>query len=379
MFILVRRLQRLSRIIFLMAVTNTENIITVLWEKGFPFAAWRFPGQDGFKLIVQLSHQLKTFDIKALEKISGFVIAPFESTGTRQIYVLEPDLVFDEWPDLQTIKELPDFRSPGQTVPENVFWNRQTYMKKAEQLIKDLKTGKLKKVVLSRVIEKKLRKDFDPGASFELLNERYAHSFNYVFNIPELGSWLGASPEMLLKKEGDFIETMSLAGTKPARDIHWRPKEMEEQAIVTEFIRQQLKELQITDYKTEGPETLLAGNVGHLATKFRMSAGVLKGRLGELTARLHPTPAVCGMPKDKAYQYILHTEDHRRKFYTGFLGPWNLEGPSALFVNLRCAEFSSEVVHLYVGGGLTSSSVAEAEWEETEHKSKTLLSVLENF
>jgi isochorismate synthase len=328
---------------------------------------------------VQLSHQLKTFDIKDLEKISGFVIAPFESAGTQQIYVLQPDLVFNGWPDLQIIKNLPDFRSPGQTVPENVFWDRQTYLKKAEQLIEDLKTGKLKKVVLSRVIEKELRKDFDPGTSFELLNERYAHSFNYVFNIPGFGSWLGATPEMFLKKEDDFVETMSLAGTKPAGDIYWLPKETEEQAIVTEFIRQQLKELQITDYKTEGPETLMAGNVGHLATKFRIPAGGVKGRLGELAACLHPTPAVCGMPKDKAYQYILHTEDHRRKFYSGFLGPWNLEGSSALFVNLRCAEFSPKILHLYVGGGLTASSSALSEWEETEHKSKTLLSVLENF
>ncbi len=94
---------------------------------------------------------------------------------------------------------------------------------------------------------------------------------------------------------------------------------------------------------------------------------------------MHPTPAVCGMPQQAAYEYILQIEAHDRKFYTGFLGPWQLNGQSELFVNLRCAEFNRTALHLFVGGGLTSSSFAESEWEETEYKSKTLLSIDENF
>ncbi len=363
-----------------MSVPKYENIITVLWAKGFPFAAWRLPGQKEVKLVIQLSKRLRAFDFNKIETIEGFIVAPFESAENKKVYVLQPDLFFDGLPEINTITELPEFPDKMKTDSMKCeFWDRETYLKKAEQLIRDLKSEKFRKVVLSRVLEKKLQKDFDPGVSFNLLNERYPNSFNYVFYLPELGSWLGATPETLLKINGDEVETVALAGTKPAGKIKWAAKEREEQAIVTEFIQQQLDELQITNYQTQGPETVMAGNVGHLATKFNIPLTELKGKTGEFVSRLHPTPAVCGMPQKEAYQYILQTEDHLRKCYSGFLGPWNLESSSQLFVNLRCAEFDLKKLHLYVGGGLTSSSVAEAEWEETEHKSETLLSVIENL
>src|SRR6202021_687877 len=96
-----------------------------------------------------------------------------------------------------------------------------------------------------------------------------------------------------------------------------------------------------------------------------------------LVSELHPTPAVCGIPLNDATQFIKETEGYDRGYYTGFLGPCNMDGKTELYVNLRCAELFADCINLYVGGGITKDSIPENEWEETEMKSKTLLSALE--
>jgi len=311
-----------------------SDCIDLLWQKDLPFVAYRLPQQNDISLIAQLTSELQILDLKNIESVSGFVIAPFESTKTQKAYLLKPDIVLDsidEVAKIEKIKSLPNKLGNNKIV--NKIWSKETYLEKADPVINDLKNKKLQKLVLSRVIEKKLQQDFGPGDAYASLNDRYADSFNYIFHLPEIGSWIGASPETFLRISKSYIETMSLAGTKPIDNIDWTPKEIQD----------------------------------------------LQNKTGELVGALHPTPAVCGMPQQTAYEYILQIEAHDRKFYTGFLGPWQLNGQSELFVNLRCAEFDHTALHLFVGGGLTSSSVAESEWEETEYKSKTLLAIAENF
>ena len=341
---------------------------------------YRLPQQKKVSILVQLSEASQLFDLKNIESVSGFIIAPFNSAETKKAYLLKPDILIDsisEFAELDEIRSLPNKLGNKKLI--NKIWSKETYLEKADSVINDLKNKKLQKLVLSRVIEKKLQKDFDPGAAFASLNDRYTDSFNYVFHLPEIGSWIGASPETFLKLTETHAETISLAGTKPIDNLNWTPKEIEEQAIVTDFIKSQLRRLNIISYSVQDPKTHKAGNVGHLSTKFMIPIQDLQNKTGELVSALHPTPAVCGMPQQEAYEYIRKVEDHDRKFYTGFLGPWQLKEQSELFVNLRCAEFNRSELHLFVGGGLTSSSVAESEWEETEYKSKTLLAIAENF
>jgi len=362
-----------------MTTDKLKHIISVLWAKGLPFAAWQLPGQKEVYLIIQLTETVQLIDFKDIESVKGFIIAPFESAHTGKAYVLQPELSSDSLQGID-VEQLPDFRKDKRTESIlNEVWDKEVYLEKARQLIADLKSRKLKKLVLSRVIEKRLQKEMDPGLMFTLLNEKYTDSFNYICYLPEVGSWIGASPELFLKVDDTYTETVSLAGTKPFGKIHWTPKETEEQAIVTEFITSRLDELGVKNYEVHGPETVLAGKVGHLATRIRIPAEEVRNKTGKLVSHLHPTPAVCGMPQREAFEYILKTEDHKRKCYTGFIGPWQLQGCSELYVNLRCAEFDKKTVHVFVGGGLTASSVAESEWEETEHKSKTLLSVIEKL
>jgi isochorismate synthase len=121
---------------------------------------------------------------------------------------------------------------------------------------------------------------------------------------------------------------------------------------------------------------LESGKVAHLKTSFFFPAEKIEDRLGNFIAELHPTPAVCGLPKDLADEYIRANEPYHRKYYTGYLGPWRLDGLVSLFVNLRCMEITSDEYILYAGGGITARSVPEKEWDETNQKAKTLLSVV---
>jgi isochorismate synthase len=117
--------------------------------------------------------------------------------------------------------------------------------------------------------------------------------------------------------------------------------------------------------------------VAHLSTIFRFSAKKLASNLGDFIAALHPTPAVCGYPKTKAARFILKKEKHDRRYYTGYLGPWRLNGEVGLYVNLRCMEIDPQQYTLYSGVGITARSVPENEWKETNNKAGTLLSAIE--
>ena len=92
---------------------------------------------------------------------------------------------------------------------------------------------------------------------------------------------------------------------------------------------------------------------------------------------MHPTPAVCGIPLEITKNYIQKNEVHERELYTGYIGEVNLDSAS-LYVNLRCMKITSDQFYVYVGGGLTAKSNAKQEWEETEIKAQTMLSLIKN-
>ncbi len=98
--------------------------------------------------------------------------------------------------------------------------------------------------------------------------------------------------------------------------------------------------------------------------------------MGDLLKRLHPTPAVCGLPKEKAYRFIQENEGYDRQYYSGFIGWLEPEGKSDLYVNLRCMNILSDRLVLYAGSGLLLSSEPESEWQETEAKMQTMRRLL---
>jgi isochorismate synthase len=137
--------------------------------------------------------------------------------------------------------------------------------------------------------------------------------------------------------------------------------------------------IHIDQFNKTGPYVAKAGNLLHLRTDFTFSVDAIGTRLPSLISSLHPTPAVCGMSTGKAMDFIKSGEKHDRGYYAGFLGPIGIRDMIRLYVNLRCMQVFDDRLVLYIGGGITSDSVPEEEWEETEMKAETLLSVLKKI
>ena len=344
-----------------------------------PVVVYRLPDDEFVHFVGQHDQRVKEFDLKDIDKVSGFLLSPFFNND--KFYCVRPDVhekINAKGDKLSNIfKEFFANREPMYFSEPEI--SKNDYLKSAKYLIDLLKKGEIRKVVLSRVINQNLTNSFDPLIFFEKLMEEYPKSFTYFFSLPGIGTWVGATPETLLTMESDHAETVALAGTRLVDDFEWTEKEITEQRIVMDYIEEILSGNGIPDYERKGPFTVKAGNIVHLKTSFNLSLKQLEGKVGKLIAGLHPTPAVCGLPRSKSYELIRNVETHDRSFYAGFLGPWNLSGESRLFVNLRCAAFGKNKMSLFVGGGLTTESIPEAEWEETVRKSQTLLSVLEKL
>lgn len=246
----------------------------------------------------------------------------------------------------------------------------EEYQEKLLKVINFIEKNRLSKLVISR---RKLVEFSDSRLSlsktFLNLCETYRNAFVYFF-IKDGKCWLGAFSELLGKfdKKTSEFQTMSLAGTIPVNE-KWTTKEMEEQKPVTYFIENIL-----TNYadKMEKSETYdhLSGNIKHLRTDFK--AEIKAENLEKIIAELHPTPAVCGIPKDICQIAIESFETHPRNFYAGYIKVETEENVQ-YFVNLRCAEFFKNAALVYVGGGITAESSPEKEWRETELKSEAVL------
>src|SRR5690606_35968900 len=153
------------------------------------------------------------------------------------------------------------------------------------------------------------------------------------YHIPSLGSWIGASPEVLIKTKGDCFSTMSLAGSQraigdnPLKNVAWTQKEIEEQALVSRYIVKCFKKIRLREYEEIGPKTDIAGNLLHLRTDFKVNMKATNfPQLGSIMLELlHPTSAVAGMPRDRALEFIRKHEKFDRALFSGFIGPVNID------------------------------------------------------
>ncbi len=210
----------------------------------------------------------------------------------------------------------------------------------------------------------------------------YPTAFVSLVAIPGIGTWLGATPEVLVQIDRHHVfRTVALAGTQPITegltpaDAIWRQKEIEEQSLVQRYIISCFKHLRLRDYVEMGPRTIAAGNLLHLKTEYSAAMEEVGfPNLGtQMLELLHPTSAVGGMPKAAALKMINELEQHNRRYYSGFLGPVQIGQETNLFVNLRCAEVGKDTVTAYAGAGMTADSNPAKEWQETELKMQTVL------
>ena len=241
------------------------------------------------------------------------------------------------------------------------------YLKNAERSI-DFATKTEGKVILSRI--KKLERRIDLQRSLGRYREMYPNSFVYLFHAPDIGTWMGATPEVLLSARAEEHSTYALAGTRWGDDL-FSQKEFDEQMLVVRDILDILsdREVEVGDVRES-----VYGNLRHLKTELRWIESASYMKISEL---LHPTAAVNGFPRREANGLILKMESHPRRYYTGYLGIIEAETSANLFVNLRCMQLFRDSALLYAGGGINSKSDPKHEWEECGRKFKTIEEALE--
>lgn len=346
-------------------------------KQNLPFVLYRKPNSKTVIGIFQENDHLY-FSRNFQEK--GFVFAPFHHDNVivfplefSEVKFAAPHLVISSDEHLEDL-------AFNQTEKEN-------FMALVQKGIDAINKGVFSKVVLSRSETVNIA-NFDVETIFERMLQQYSTAFCYCWFHPKIGMWMGATPEKLLQAKENKFNTMALAGTQSFQGndvVFWQNKEKEEQEFVTDFIIDNLKNI-ASEVMVSSPYTTRAGNLLHLKTDIQ---GVLNldSNLKKVVEVLHPTPAVCGLPKILAKDFILEHENYEREYYTGFLGEINhdfstKEEASDLYVNLRCMKIeitpnvTTAKAHLFIGCGITKSSNPEAEWEETVNKTKTMKRIL---
>jgi isochorismate synthase len=392
---------------------SADDLWIAAQKLGFPSAIWKLPHTSEVKLLISVQGNELSLSPDLEKMPSGFMLSPFGFEENDPVLFMEGDIIVsydekgaahsanrlgDEHPEvkrlvqtateLKTEADLPYQPLAGKLCPYDDA--KQRFKRTVELAVAAINNKEFKKVVLSRTREMEINKGFEPIKAFFKLTKIYQHAFVSLVNLPQRNEmWLGATPETLVAQQPDGIfRTMSLAGTQkafnehgeiiPKYDIRWGQKEIEEQALVSRYIVECFKKIRLREYTETGPKTVLAGNVYHLRTEFDVDTVAV--HFPELATTmlklLHPTSAVCGVPKKESRQFIDAVEGYDRSFYSGFLGPVQVEGQSCIFVNLRTMRLKDGIATFYAGGGITEDSDPDMEWEETELKCNTLLRVI---
>lgn len=372
------------------------------------FAYYRLPYLHHATQMIQHEGEPEVLgSVAELNGKEGFVVAPFSPSSDCPVVLIHPDEV--KHVAVRTRKGGKFF------VPRNLEFHSdetQSFTPETDTYAQDfaafherLKTGDFRKIVLARctriTLEERTRKTSeregvgihqkslfaDAESLFMEACQLYPRLFVALVYTEPSGMWLMATPEILLKGDGCEMTTMSLAGTQraepsrtvadyPVEGVEWSQKNQEEQQYVTDYITQCVSAF-TGDYSLKGPYTTMAANLYHLRTDIRFSLKSTQ-QMGDVLEALYPTPAVCGIPKEATRQFILAHEHHPRQYYSGFVGPLQMQGKTHLYVSLRCMHILPDVpaCELYAGGGLLKESEMQKEWEETEAKMQTIKRVL---
>ncbi len=341
------------------------------------FALYRLPFAQTYTEVAQTEGHVEQFDsCTALNGRSGFVVAPFQVSPSCPILLIRPDHI-SEHPieEVATVEE----------AVSSFQLHRDRYATDFAAFHAQLEAGTFRKIVLARSATLSPNRPIDPKRLFMLACRRYPRLFVALVALPNGHYWLTATPEILLEGIGSDWRTIALAGTMQLQDdelqgegetMRWSTKNIQEQHYVATYIADTLSRMRIS-FHEEGPRTVRAANLVHLRSDFTFKLPDAS-RIGNLLHALHPTPAVCGLPREDTFRFINTHEHTDRQYYSGFMGPMNLHSPLSthLYVSLRCMQICPDAYRLFAGGGLLKDSNEESEWQETEAKMQTMKSLL---
>ena len=341
-------------------------------EQQLPFVLFCKPDSDRIVGVFQKNDHL--YFLENFEE-KGFVFAPFDAEEIPFIPLEHSDVYVDSVNSSDYF-----FKKKSSTI--NSAISNDFFEDLVAKAVKAIKENKFSKVVLSRKEEIAIP-DFDIEITMNKMISLYPNAFKYCFFHPKIGTWLGATPEQFLKTNGNVLKTVALAGTQLAtssKTIIWNDKEKTEQQLVTDFIVDSLEDL-AKEITISSPYSVKAGNLWHIKTDV-LAQLKSKKSIKKIILALHPTSAVCGLPKKEAKEFILQNEGYNREYYSGFLGELNIDFvtfrtlQTDLFVNLRCMKIIKNKATLFVGCGITKDSNPLDEYMETVNKSMTMKKII---
>ena len=330
------------------------------------FVLYRLPYEgEAYRIDDTNAEPLTLPSASCLDDVRGFVMAPFVASADTLLVVIRGEA------------RKVDIQPEALHVSGTETSDREAYSKAFSLFHSAVVDNRFSKLVLSRCAEVVAHEAFCPQQLFAEACRRYPRMMVALVNSSVAGTWLMATPELLIAEDGGSWHTMALAGTMPyegTTDCRWSGKNIAEQQMVADYISQCLSPF-VTDMTVTEPYTIRAGNLVHLRSDFSFRFGNDTSDvcgIGNVIETLHPTPAVCGLPKNDALRFILENENVDRRYYSGFLGPWHTGGKASLFVSLRCMEISGTRCVMHAGGGLLADSDEESEWQETEMKMEAM-------
>jgi isochorismate synthase len=377
-------------------MTSLRSLVGHSLDAGFSISVWRLPDSTEVNLIIASRIlRISPESLSIEDSDPGFLISPFDRTEEKYFLPAEAHYTFNETGAHERrnqLKDIPRHAYPGKLsfhfnrpLARTPVTNANDFQRLVTKCVAEIEKGTVEKLVPSRHREIDLPENCDLLEVFDKLCAAYPQAFVTITSTPETGTWIGASPELLVHVDKDLMfSTTALAATKvynagtDLKAVSWNQKEIEEQALVSRYIINCFKKIRLREFDEHGPRTVRAGNLLHLKTDLKADMQATNFlQLGTvMLGLLHPTSAVCGMPLEPAFNFLIANENYQRRLYSGYLGPVNVNYESQLFVNLRCMEVRHDHAVLYAGAGVTIDSVPELEWEETVSKMNTLQQVI---
>ncbi len=370
-----------------------NNAIQFALNNSYGIAVWKNPLSSSFFISLNSKppHQGK---IEVETSRPGFCVSPFKNEHLNETLFFESSILYQlnekEFKPLIAHENFEEYCLNNHEKQHSLLYHihyegkdtlKDDYLHGVISAKEEIAHTGLKKVIVSKTKTKQHHQELDTISKFLEIASLYPNAFVSFVTSPETGTWMGASPEILICiDENRQFKTVALAGTqyydesKEIKTAVWTQKEIEEQALVSRYITHCLKSIRLREFEDIGPKTIKAGNLLHLKTEFHVNMNEVDfPKLGtQMLELLHPTSAVCGMPKKNALAFIHQHERHERRFYSGFLGPVNIENETTIYVNLRCVEITKNQLVFYAGAGITEDSDPEKEWIETEQKCEVL-------
>jgi menaquinone-specific isochorismate synthase len=292
---------------------------------------------------------------------------------------------------LKKIKDLPasgNYSAPKMAaIKGNTPKEKKKWIAAVKEAVKSLENDELSKVVLSRSVEVKTAGDYNLNYALNRLREENGECYIFAYHSGQ-STFIGASPEKLARFDDYSVEIDAIAGSvkrgKTAEEdkifedeLLNSSKDRIEHGLVLSYVVNSLKKISEQVEFEPVPLIKKLKNIQHL--KVTVSAKLLEGiSVFDVIETVYPTPAICGAPKEKALAVIKKLEDYKRGLYSGLIGWLNFSGEGEFVVALRSALLKGEKLTAFAGCGIVADSNPEKEFEESELKLKTIMSLFEN-